>query len=226
MFVEIVDALRCPRPHEESWLVLAARRTEDRHVAEGTLGCPVCRAEYPIHDGIADFTGGGAGDDASAATIDGGMRDSASAATMDAAALPPADHLAAMLSLGDALGFVVLIGAWGARADALLELLDAPPLLVADPPAGVAMGHGLSGLHAGATLPLATGAARAVATDSTDADRVAEAARVTRTGGRLVAPAAARLPEGVRELARDETVWVGERLARPSAPVTLHVRRG
>ena len=25
MFIELVDTLRCPRPHEESWLVLSAR---------------------------------------------------------------------------------------------------------------------------------------------------------------------------------------------------------
>src|SRR6478672_1213012 len=115
MFVEIVDALRCPRPHEESWLVLAARRTEDRHVREGTLGCPVCRAEYAIHDGIADFS-------------DGSARDHASTATVNAPA--PADHLAAMLNLGDALGFVVLVGAWGTRAAGMLDLLDVPPLLL------------------------------------------------------------------------------------------------
>ena len=211
MFVEIVDALRCPRPHDESWLVLAARRTEDRHVLEGTLGCPVCRAEYPIRDGIADFADGAVPDHASAPTL---------------RALPPADHLAAMLSLGDALGFVVLIGEWATRADALLELLDAPPLLLVDPPPGVAMGHGLSGLRSGATLPLATGAARAVAVDSADPARVAEAARAARAGGLLVAPAASRVPADVRELVRDETVWVGERLPQPSAPVTLHVRRG
>ena len=211
MFVEIVDALRCPRAHEESWLVLAARRTEDRHVLEGTLGCPVCRAEYPIHAGIADFT-------------DATRRDH----TFEAAplTLPPADHLAAMLNLGDALGFAVLIGAWGARADELVALLDAPPLLLVDPPAGIAMGHGLSGIRAGTKLPLAPGAARAVATDAIDPARVADAARVTRVGGRMVAPAVSLVPEGVRELVRDDVVWVGERLALPSAPVTLHVRRG
>ena len=211
MFVEIVDALRCPRAHEESWLVLAAQCTEERHVLEGTLGCPVCRAEYPIHDGIADFT-----DSSTDHRADAGVLHT----------LPPADHLAALLNLGDALGFAVLIGAWGTRAGELVELLDAPPLLLVDPPAGVAMGHGLSGIRAGATLPLATGAARAVATDTVDPARVADAARVTRVGGRLVAPAESRVPEGVRELARDTTVWVGERLALPSAPVTLHVRRG
>jgi uncharacterized protein YbaR (Trm112 family) len=210
MFVEIVDALRCPRDHEESWLVLAAQHTEERHVLEGTLGCPVCRAEYPIHHGIADFT-----DPATAHAPTGVLH-----------TLPPADHLAAMLNLGDALGFVVLTGAWGTRADELIETIDAPPLLLVDPPAGVAMGRGLSGLRAGATLPLATGAARAVATDATDPARVAEAARVARVGGRIVAPAASRVPEGVRELVRDDTLWVGERQPLPSAPVTLHVRRG
>ena len=211
MFVEIVDALRCPRAHEESWLVLAARRTEDRHVLEGTLGWPVCREEYPIHDGIADFSDGSK------------HHRAASDATR---ALPPADHLAAMLGLGDALGFAVLIGAWGSRADALIEMLDAPPLLLVDPPAGVVMGHGLSGIRTNATLPLATGAARGVATDAVDASRVADAARVTRVGGRIVASADALVPDGVRELVRDDVVWVGERLAQPSAPVTLHVRRG
>jgi len=211
MFVEIVDALRCPRAHEESWLVLAAQRTEDRHVLEGTLGCPVCHATYPIHDGIADFS--------STPPRDRPIVDAA-------LTLPPADHLAAMLGLGDALGFVVLVGAWGTRAGELLEQLDAPPLLLVEPPAGITMGHGLSGVRAGAALPLASGAARAVATDAEDPTRVADAARAIRVGGRLVAPAAARLPDGVRELARDDVVWVGERQAIPSAPVTLHVRRG
>jgi uncharacterized protein YbaR (Trm112 family) len=211
MFVEIVDALRCPREHEESWLVLAAQRTEERHVLEGTLGCPVCRAEYPIHDGIADFT-------------DPTTHHRPTAGALHS--MPSADHLAAMLNLGDALGFAVLIGAWGACADALIETIDAPPLLLVHPPAGVAMGHGISGIRTTAKLPLATGAARAVATDSVDPARVAEATRITRVGGRLVAPADARVPTEVRELARDGVVWVGERLALPSAPVTLHVRRG
>ena len=213
MFVEIVDALRCPRDHEESWLVLAAQRTEERHVLEGTLGCPVCRAEYSIHDGIADFT-------------DPATTRPPAAALHTPHTLPPADHLAAMLNLGDAQGFAVLTGAWGTRAAEMIETIDAPPLLLVDPPAGVVMGHGLSGFSRGASCLSRTGAARAVATGATDPARVADAARVARVGGRIVAPAESRVPDGVRELARDGTVWVGERLALPSAPVTLHVRRG
>ena len=55
MFVELVDALRCVRPHEDAWLVAATRRTEHRHILDGVLGCPVCRTEYPVRDGVADF---------------------------------------------------------------------------------------------------------------------------------------------------------------------------
>jgi hypothetical protein len=84
---------------------------------------------------------------------------------------------------------------------------------------------GLSGLRAGAALPLASAVARAVAVDTTDEPRLASAARITRAGGRVVAPARASVPAGVRELGRDDTLWVGEREAAPSPLVRLHVRR-
>jgi hypothetical protein len=62
--------------------------------------------------------------------------------------------------------------------------------------------------------------------DTLDQARLSSTVQATRTAGRLVAPAQAALPEGVRELVRDEHVWVGEREAPPSALVRLHVRRG
>jgi len=218
MFIELVDALRCPRTHEESWLVLATSRIEARHIREGTLGCPVCRAEYPIRDGIVDLRLDHAGHSPA-------QTDDAASATRIADRVP-ADHLAAMLSLGDALGFALLIGDWGRHADALLELDQMPPLMLVDPPAGVVMRPGLSGVRADARIPLAVGAARATALDDVEAIRLSSAALVTRTGGRIVAPAQAALPDGVRELVRDERVWVGERETPPSAFVRLHVRRG
>ena len=218
MFIELVDALRCPRPHEESWLVLAMSRIEARHIQEGTLGCPVCHAEYRISEGIVDLRL----DDSARAPVRTGE-------TRQAPGLVervPAEHLAAMLNLADALGFVVLAGEWGRHANALLELEQLPPLLLVDPPDDVAMRPGLSGVRAGARLPLAVGAARAVSVDDADAVRLASAAQSTRAGGRMVAPAHAIVPDGVRELARNEDVWVGEREAPSSAPVRLHVRRG
>lgn len=218
MFIELVDALRCPHPHEESWLVLAAARLEARHVQEGTLGCPVCHAQYPIRDGIVDLRPGG------------GERPAAGA--RDRLADPqlveqvPAFALAAMLNLADALGFAVLVGEWGRHAHALLDLEHVPPLLLVDPPDGVEIVPGLSGVLAGASLPLASGAARAVAVDDAEPARLASGAQATRAGGRIVAPARAAVPDGVRELVRDEHVWVGEREAPPAPLLRLHVRRG
>ena len=114
MFIELVDALRCPRPHEESWLVLAATRLEARHVREGALGCPVCRAEYPIRDGIADFS----------LDMPRNAADRTRSAGEGSIQDVGAGDLAALLDLGDALGFVVLVGAWGHRADALLAEIE------------------------------------------------------------------------------------------------------
>ena len=218
MFIELVDALRCPRTHEESWLVLAASRIEARHIQEGTLGCPVCRAEYPIRDGIVDLRL----EQTSAAAARPGPAADATHLTDRV----PADHLAAMLGLGDALGFAVLVGAWDRHAEALLALGQMPPLLLVDPPPGVVMVPGLSGLRADARLPLALGAARAIAVDDDGAIRLESAVQTARAGGRVVAPAHAVVPDGVRELVRDGHVWVGEREAAPSGLVRLHVRRG
>ena len=46
------------------------------------------------------------------------------------------------------------------------------------------------------------------------------------TTGRVVAPVSLALPDGVREIARDQVIWVAEREAVASPLVTLHVRRG
>src|SRR4030081_3421247 len=100
MFIELVDALRCPTPHDESWLVGSADRMEARHIVEGTLGCPVCRAEFPIHDGVVDF-----------------RRGPARALPSNAAPDPEQTmRLAALLDLSDASGFPVLLGGRGAPA--------------------------------------------------------------------------------------------------------------
>jgi uncharacterized protein YbaR (Trm112 family) len=218
VFIELVDALRCPRTHEESWLVLATSRIEARHIREGTLGCPICRAEYPIRAGIVDLRL-----DPAVAPDQQTVREADTPRVTDHV---PADHLAAMLNLGDALGFAVLVGAWSRHAESLLALAQVPPLMLIDPPADVVMLPGLSGVRADAMLPLALGAARAVAVDDGGDVRLQSAVRTTRAGGRVVAPAHASVPDGVRELVRDEHVWVGEREAPPSAFVRLHVRRG
>lgn len=213
MFIELVDALRCPIAHEESWLVVAADRLVARHILEGTLGCPVCSAEYPIHDGVVDFTRGG----------------HQNAVPRVAASADLAVRLAAFLGLGDASGFATLTGGWGAHALSLRAIVECPLLLI-DPPADVDATPGLSIIRTAGPLPLATGSTRGIALDMPDlhgdhAARVASAVRAAKAGGRVVGPASLPLPDGLRELARDEALWVAEREAHASPLVSLHVRR-
>jgi uncharacterized protein YbaR (Trm112 family) len=208
MFIELVDALRCPVPHEESWLVASATRMEFRHIVEGTLGCPVCRAEYPITHGVVDFRRG------------------------PHQPVPPeappdedeATRLAALLDLTDRAGFAVLLGTWTVQAPLLRALVETP-LVIVDPPEGTEGEPGISVIRCDGELPLADGAARGIAVDAGTPARVASAVRATRARGRLVLSADVALPAGVRELARDAAVVVAEREAATSPPVTLHVRR-
>jgi hypothetical protein len=122
------------------------------------------------------------------------------------------------------------MGEWGAHALELRGMVECPLVLV-DPPADVEAAPGLSIIRTDGLLPLAAGAARGIALDAggagtSPAERVASAVRTTRVKGRVVGPVSLPLPAGVRELARDDREWVGEREPAASPPVTLHVRRG
>ncbi|MGH7754012.1 MAG: hypothetical protein ACREN5_14490, partial [Gemmatimonadales bacterium] len=59
MHIEMTELLRCPAGHPEAFLVLATAEMRDRTVRRGAVGCPVCGAEFPIRDGVVDFTGYG-----------------------------------------------------------------------------------------------------------------------------------------------------------------------
>ena len=55
MHIELIDLLRCPKDHEETWLVAALTAVQDRFVIKAKLGCPVCGVSYSISNGIADL---------------------------------------------------------------------------------------------------------------------------------------------------------------------------
>lgn len=209
MFVELIDQLRCPRAHEQSWLVASATRTEGRDIVEGVLGCPVCRAEYPITRGVARF------------------RDDAP----DRPALPPdeaeAMRLAAFLDLAEPRGYVILSGSLGSHARFMQRLTDVHLLLV-DPPTDADMGAGISGVTVAGALPLVSRSAHGAALDEHATPAlVVSAAEVVRSGGRMVAPVSVAVPPGVAELVRDERVWVGEcePTMKSSAPIALQRSR-
>ncbi len=211
MFIELVDSLRCPHQHEESWLVAAADRMDGRNIMEGVLGCPVCKAKFRVTQGVADLR------------VAPGPR--GAAARVVARDPEQAMRLAAFLHLSDGRGYAALVGAWAAHAPDIQAVAETHLLLV-NPPAGLTIAAGTSGLLADARLPVAAGSARGLAVDQdVGADWLASALAGVQAGGRVVAPATMPLPGGVTELARDAAVWVAERAPEPSGLVSL-VRGG
>ena len=226
MHIDLIELFRCPRAHEESWLVATFDRMAGRHVTEGRLGCPVCRAEYPIEGGLLRFDGpGGTQGDARPAAGEpsgtpsaagpGDVHDGGAGAADDEEAL----RLAALLDLSSCCGVVVLSGSWSENAEQLASITEDIHILLHDPPTVPAAGDtgSISAIVSPGRLPLAAGAVRGVALGPTGpGDELgSDAAQSLRGKGRLVAPVGVALPEGVTELARDERVWVAERRERP-----------
>lgn len=204
MFIELIDTLRCPLPHEhsaDSWLVAAAAETVDRHIVRGTLGCPVCHAEFDIRHGDVWF---GAEEPVTAFVI-------------------PSDddvtRLAALLAVDDRGGLYLLDGAWGAMAAAVSGYSRAAHFMLLSPPLGCEAEGTLRG--AGDVVPLAAGAVRGIALDRQSAVLAESATRALAANGRLIAPAATPVPSSITVLARDEQHWVGEQNAQGSHPIPL-----
>ena len=207
MFTELIDTLRCPNAHEDSWLVATSTRADGRHIMHGTLGCPVCRATFEIVEGEVLFS--------TAPVV-------TPAAVFDDDA---AFRLAAQLHLVEAPQPVLLVGTWSAAAQPLRRLLSHVTMLVGDVAPHGAADRRISALRLPAHgIPLAADALRALALDAAHArpEFLTHAARVVRATGRLVAPASTPLEAGVwRILATDADVVVAERLPASSALVQL-----
>lgn len=210
MFIELVDTLRCPRDHEDTWLVAAVEVLHGRHIARGSLGCPVCKTQYPVVNGAVDFTGA--------------LKELASEAGMLVAVFSAEEifRLRALLDLGEPGGVVLLTGS-AAPLVAALEASVQVSWLVANP-TGISAQPGVSTVWIGDRVPVSPGSLRgAVVGDLVSDGLLASVVLALRPRGRLVAPADVAVPVNVLELARDDRQWVGERTGgRISAPVQLH----
>jgi uncharacterized protein YbaR (Trm112 family) len=193
VFVELIDRLRCPNDHADTWLVATASRTAHRYLIDATLGCPECDAEYDVREGSVYF---------GAPVACEAMPDSEDEAMRAAALLNTQER-----------GLYVLDGGWASLASAVQGIVDVD-LLLADPPSApgtTSAGQGtLRGI--GDRWPLAAASLHGIALDRATPARTADAVRVLRAAGRLVAPVNAALPAGVRELARDDRHWVAEKV--------------
>ena len=205
MFIELIDAIRCPADHPPSSLVAAFDTITDPDVESGMLGCPVCRSEFQIRNGELWLV------------------TTAMPAPATRALNPEEDalRLAASLDLRHETGFAILRGAWCALADRIADI-SPTHLVLLDPPLNTLRGLGRSIVHAGGTVPFAP--ATAVAATIDDNERAYALTVAVSPKGRLVGPANIELPRGVKELVRDERWWVAER-ENESAPIQLG-RRG
>ena len=211
MFIELVDSLRCIRPHEITWLVASADTMRRRDIVRGILGCPVCRAEYPIVNGVARF--GDSGPDIPAAV-----------------GPPPSDdatlRIAALLDVSLPGGFVTLTGSWARFARPLSVLAEGVHVLALNPDSGLDSGEGVSVATAADEVPLRPNVCRGIVVDSRHSGLawLASAAAALLPGGRLVAPVGVPGPGGLRELARDDRLWVATKEPEPT-PVRFHLAR-
>jgi uncharacterized protein YbaR (Trm112 family) len=214
MFIELVESLRCPRPHEFTWLVASTLEMAGRDIRRGLLGCPSCSARYPIRDGVVDFQ-----------TRDGTTPIPDSTPLADAAGdAELAMRVAALLDLTTPGGFIVLAGDWAHAAPPLLTLVEGIEVLVLNTTVALTSGHGISLARTDGSVPIRPGAARGIALDERHAGQAAGAARALRQYGRLVAPIGASLPADLEELARDGRDWVATKRLETTEGVPI--RRG
>ena len=191
MFIELAEYLRCPGDHDETYCVVTPDRMEDRHIVRGTVGCPTCRREFPIVDGIATLTLG-----------------PPPAPTPPAPALPDAMSVAALLGLTGPGGYVVLVGSAGSLAPRLGPSIEGVHLVAVNPPATLSSASGVSRL-VGESIPLRSGVARGIVLGAECREGMGrEAVRVVLRGLRVVSLRDA-LPEGLDVLATGQGMAVG-----------------
>jgi uncharacterized protein YbaR (Trm112 family) len=214
--MELAEILDCPQCRDGFGLVAFVRESENRRVLRGHLGCPICEVEYPIIDGVIWIDATGAGRP---------LRPGAPAAHAD----PELSlRLAALLGLAERPRPLVLLGpglgrhgaplarlATGAEAIAWLDPVDEEP-----PARGVGeLARGVNPIRGAdrGRWPVRSSSLHGIALSEPWADMVEEAARCSRTGGRIVLPSpdsamVAMLADvGFIELASDPGTWVGER---------------
>lgn len=206
MFIELVEALRCPADHADSWLVASIASRDGRFIVEGTLGCPICFREYPIVAGVARFVDDRADHDVTRSIEAVRDTDRGSAAGPDEAI-----RIAAFLALGDGQT-IAIAGDWARTAVQLSQLLSVR-VYALNPVGAIEQGEAVGVIQSDQGLPFGPRSLSGVALDARTASErdVASAVRALVPGGRLVAPVTASVPAEVVVLARDSALWVAEK---------------
>ncbi len=222
MRVEFIELLRCPASHESSPLITVAHQRDGEHLIEATLGCALCGAEYALRDGIVDLRTG---------RLASPPTDASDQSQLDAASplLPPeALRVAALLSLADSSARAMLCGVTSAVAGDI-EALTGARCIGVNAMSSHRVERSASDtilLTPSEQIPLASASLTGLALDGAHLVLLADATRVVRRGGRILAPAHAAIPFGCTELARDAQEWVAEVQSASMAPVMLQRAAG
>lgn len=213
MFIELTEILRCPADHPESYVVCVPVEMDGRRVVRGGIGCPVCRAEYPIVGGEVFFGGPDAAVErapAREAGPPGGAPEEVPPPSYDAAALR------SFLDLEGAGGYAVLVGRAAAVGPDIAELVPGVHFFGVNPPEKVGPSALFSVLHSPRALPVKSRSVRAVVLGADFAGEpwLAEGVRVLLKGLRLVVEDERASPGGIAELARGAGLLVGEKRDR------------
>jgi len=200
VFIELIDLLRCINEHEDTWLVASFKTVSNRFVLDASLGCPSCSAQYPIRDGIADFSLG---------------RTAPSCEEERGAASHRREELAtragAYLNATQPGATIVLGGLWAFAAQDLAELADVRVIAI-NAPSEVKESSRVGLVQAGTRIPLAPNSVHGVALDAWFPVGMTESAwRVVKPGGRVVGPTSFDPPTDSTVLAHDENYWVAEK---------------
>jgi uncharacterized protein YbaR (Trm112 family) len=199
--VELTEMLRCPEPHREEFLVLSTGEMAGRMVRTGLVGCPVCKREYKIVDGIVYFERRE-------------MREERRASSPHPSSLishPDPQTLQALLDLSGPGGYVVLVGSAARHATSLAGLMGGMHFVGVNAPPDVEELPVLSLLVSASRIPLRGSMARAVVVGEDMLAWIPEARRVLLPGRRLVVQDDAARPEGITQLATGQGLFVGEK---------------
>lgn len=206
MLLELTEILRCPADHEESYVVCVTYAVEGSHVVRGVIGCPVCQAEYPIVDGVADLR------------AETHRRTDAQAHSDGAPSAGPltAEAAAAFLGLRGPGGYVLLAGSGARLAADLAALVPGVHVVCVNAAEGLPRAVAASYLRAANGVPVKSSWMRGVVlgADCAGEPWLAEGARLLLGGLRMVVEDEGAAPEGVAELARGAGVSVWERRSR------------
>lgn len=200
MFIELIDLLRCINAHEDTWLVASFQTVSNRFVMEASLGCPSCSAQYPVHEGIADFCAGVAlpSCEAERAAASHNREEHATRA-------------GAYLEATEPGATIVLGGVWAYAAQELSEMTEVR-ILALNAPSEVKESQTVGLLRVGTEIPVAPGSLFGVALDAWfPAKLIASAVRAVRPGGRIVGPVTIPAPAELSVLAHDDNYWVAQK---------------